>query len=75
MRKSNLRIRATPELLRAGAAREPPRIGTYGWRPRPHDLVQLRQSTDDARAYRTLFRGWRKAGFRTQAVKKRAGRI
>ena len=72
MRK--LRIRVTPELLQAGAAREAPRIGAYGWRPRPHDLVQLRQSTNDARAYRILFRGWRKAGFKVRAVKKLAGR-
>jgi len=46
----------------------------YGWRPRPHDLVQLRQSTNDAVAYRTLFRGWRKAGFKVHAIRKLAGR-
>ena len=75
MRRRKLRIRQTPELLRTIAARETPRVGAYGWRPRPHDLVQLRQSTSDARAYRTLFRGWRKAGFRTSAIMKLAGRV
>ena len=74
MRKSKLRIQVTPELLQVGAAREAPRIGAYGWRPRPHDLTQLRQSTGDPIAYRVLFRGWRKAGFRTQAIRKLAGR-
>jgi hypothetical protein len=74
VRKRKLRIQVTPELLQAGAAREAPRIGAYGWRPSPHDLARLRQSTGDPIAYRTLFRGWRKAGFRTQAVKKLAGR-
>jgi len=74
MRRRKLRIRATPELLQVGAAREAPRIGAYGWRPRPHDLAQLRASTGDAIAYRVLFRGWRKAGFRTQAIRKLAGR-
>jgi len=68
------KLRVTPELLQAGAAREAPRIGTYGWRPRPHDLVQLRQSTGDPLAYRTLFRGWRKAGFKVHAIRKLAGR-
>jgi len=72
MRK--LRIRPTPELLRVSAARATRRLGEYGWRPTPHDLVQLRQSTNDARAYRILFRGWRKAGFKVRAVKKLAGR-
>jgi len=74
MRKSKLRIRATPELLQAGAAREAPRIGSHGWRPSAHDLVQLRQSINDAIAYRTLFRSWRKAGFGTRAIRKLAGR-
>ena len=74
MRKRKLRIQVTPELLQAGAAREAPRIGAYGWRPTPHDLAQLRQSTGDARAYRVLAKGWRKAGFRTSAIMKFAGR-
>ena len=74
MRRSKLRIQVTPELLQAGAAREAPRIAAYGWRPSQHDLAQLRTSTRDATAYRTLFRSWRKAGFRTSAIMKFAGR-
>ena len=74
MRKSKLRIQVTPELLQASAARAAPRIGAYGWRPRPQDLAQLKTSTRDPIAYRTLFRGWRKAGFRTQTIRKLAGR-
>ena len=74
MRKNKLRIRVTPELLQAGAAREAPRIAAYGWRPSRHDLAQLKASTGDARAYRALAKAWRRAGFRLSAIQKFAGR-
>jgi len=73
-RQRKFRVLPTPEFLITVAKRAAPRIGEYGWRPKPHDLAQLRASTDDARAYRVLFRGWRKAGFRVHAIKKLAGR-
>jgi hypothetical protein len=74
-RKRKFRIPPTPELLRVSATREARRVGQYGWRPTPHDLVQLKASTSDARAYRMLFRGWRAAGFKVRAIRKLAGRV
>ena len=72
--RKQLQVRVTPEYLRSLAAREAPRIGQYGWRPRPHDVVKLRQSTGDRAAYKALFRGWRRAGLKVHLIKKLAGR-
>jgi hypothetical protein len=64
----------TPEILRAEAAREAPRISCFGWRPSPRDLGQLRASTQDAIAYRIFARAWRRAGFKIIAIRRLAGR-
>ena len=74
MKKSKLRVPVTPEFLRSSSALEAPRIGQYGWRPSQHDLAQLRQSTRDPVAYRTMVRAWRTTGFRVRAIRKFAGR-
>jgi hypothetical protein len=60
--------------LRGHAQRQAQVIGRYGWRPSKRDLQGLRKSLGDARAYRTLARAWRKAGFRVSAIRKFAGR-
>jgi hypothetical protein len=64
----------TPEYLRNLALRQAPYIGRFGWRPTENDLTELRQSTRDAIAYRTLGRAWRQAGFKTATIRKLAGR-
>jgi len=62
------------EQMRNHAQRRAPQIATYGWRPSKSDLRDLQESTKDARAYRTLAKSWRRAGFRTSAIMKFAGR-
>jgi hypothetical protein len=62
------------EQLRGHARRQAQVIERYGWRPTKRDLQDLRKSLGDARAYRTLARAWRKAGFRASAILKFAGR-
>ena len=78
MRKSR-KIQIPPHLLRlqlrTHAQRQAAQIGSYGWRPRERDLEDLRKSLKDARAYRTLLRSWRRAGFPTSAIRKLAGRM
>src|SRR5262245_224653 len=63
------------EQMRSHAQRRAPRIASWGWRPSPNDLRDLRESLKDARAYRTLARSWRRAGFRVSAIRKFAGRM
>jgi hypothetical protein len=72
--QTKLRVPKTPEYLRSEALREAPRISSFGWRPTNRDLEQLQASTQDAIAYRTYARGWRRAGFKTIAIKRLAGR-
>jgi hypothetical protein len=72
--KTKPRVPKDPEILRAEAAREAPRISRFGWRPSSRDLGQLRASTQDAIAYRTCARAWKRAGFKTVAIKRLAGR-
>jgi hypothetical protein len=74
MKKRKPHLRETPEYLRSLARREASYIGQYGWRPSRKDLSQLRLSTRDAIAYRTLMRAWRAAGFKAGAVRRLAGR-
>jgi hypothetical protein len=62
------------EQLRAHAQRRAPQIATCGWRPTKDDLRDLRTSTKDSAAYRTLARAWRRAGFKITAIRKFAGR-
>jgi hypothetical protein len=69
-----MKIQVTPEYLRVTATRAAQEIARYGWRPTKSDLANLRTSTGDAIAYRTLIRAWRTAGFRVAAVRKLAGR-
>jgi len=68
MKKSKLQPAETPEYLRNLALRQAQYIAQYGWRPSKQDLAQLRASTRDAIAYRTLARAWRSAGFRAGAI-------
>jgi hypothetical protein len=75
MRKRKPPLRVTPEYLRSLAQREAGHITRCGWRPSRKDLSELRASTRDAIAYRTLTRAWRTAGFRAGAVRRLAGRI
>jgi hypothetical protein len=63
------------ELLRLHAQRQAQQIGSHGWRPHKSDLRDLKESTRDGVAYRTLSRAWKQAGFRACAVRKFAGRI
>jgi hypothetical protein len=63
------------EQLRIHAQTAAHRIASYGWRPRSSDLQTLQTSLQNPQAYRTLARAWRKAGFRTLAIRKLAGRI
>jgi hypothetical protein len=76
--KKKFKIQLAPHLLleqlRAQARRRAPEISGWGWRPNRDDLRDLRRSKKDATAYRTLFRAWRRAGFRTSAIRKFAGR-
>jgi hypothetical protein len=72
--KTKPRVPETPEYLRNLALRQAPYIGQYGWRPSNKELAELRQSTRDAIAYRTLSRSWKKAGFRAATIRKLAGR-
>ena len=72
--KRKFHIRQTPKYLRSLARREARHIGQYGWRPSKQDLAQLRASTRDAIAYRTLMRAWRFAGFKSGIIRRLAGR-
>jgi len=63
------------EQMRAHTQRRAPQIAAFGWRPSQTDLRDLRQSVKDARAYRALAKAWRRAGFRTSAIMKFAGRV
>jgi hypothetical protein len=72
--KSRLRVPETPEFLRSAALREVPRISSYGWRPSPQDIAQLRGSLRDPASYRVLLRAWRRGGFPLMAARKLAGR-
>jgi len=74
-RRRQLPIRVTPEFARSRARRDASGIGRCGWRPSNADLANLRASTRDARAYLTLARAWRSAGFSLTAIKRIAGRI
>jgi hypothetical protein len=74
MKKAKPRFRETPELLRSRARRDASGIGRWGWRPTKADLANLRTSTRDAIAYRTLMRAWRGAGFKSGAIRRLAGR-
>jgi hypothetical protein len=74
-RKRKLQIRMTPEYLRSEALREARDIVQYGWRPSNANIVRLKRSTADARAYRTTLRAWRGAGFPLTAIRRIAGRI
>ena len=69
------RILPTPEFLCVIANRAAPRIESFGWRPTPEAIAALRASTENAVAYRTTMRAWRRAtGFKVQTLKKLAGR-
>ena len=61
--------------MRSAALREAQYIGRFGWRPTKRDIQQLRNSRRDARAYLTLARAWRAAGFPLTAIKRIAGRV
>jgi hypothetical protein len=74
MRRKQLKIPMTPEFVRSRARRDASDIGRFGWRPSRQDLENLRASTRDAIAYRTLGRAWRRAGFKAVTVRKLAGR-
>jgi len=64
----------TREQLRAHAQRRAPLIASWGWRPDKNEVRDLRESLKDAGAYLTLSRAWRRAGFKTSAIRKFAGR-
>jgi hypothetical protein len=72
--KTKLRVPKTPEYLRNAAARNAGEIVRFGWRPSAEDLALLRNSAQDAVAYRICSRAWRRAGFRAVAIKRLAGR-
>jgi DNA-binding transcriptional MerR regulator len=72
MRRKQLKVRVTPEFLRSRALRDARNIGQHGWRPSTQDLANLRVSTRDAIAYRTMARAWRSAGFKLAAIRKLA---
>jgi hypothetical protein len=74
MKRQRFHVPLTPEFLRDVASHETRRIGSYGWRPTPQDIAELRASTGDAVAYRTALRSWRRGGFKVRAAKKLAGR-
>ena len=71
---SKLHFPKTPEYLRSSARRAADQIVKYGWRPNQRDLAELRASTRDSRAYRTMLRAWKRAGFKVVAIKRLAGR-
>jgi hypothetical protein len=73
-RRNLLNVQTTPEFLRVIAARNAGEIARYGWRPSAEDLTLLRNSTQDAVAYRICARAWKRAGFRVLGIKKLAGR-
>jgi hypothetical protein len=68
------KLRATPETLRNAAARNAGEVVRFGWRPRAEDLALLRNSTQDAVAYKICARAWKRAGFKAVAIKRLAGR-
>src|SRR5262245_42828263 len=68
VRMRKMKVRETPELLYSAAVRAANGIRRYGWRPSRADLAQLKHSTRDARAHRTLVKAWRSAGFRLAGV-------
>ena len=72
--RKQLQVRVTPEYLRSLASREAQYIGKFGWRPSRKDIKQLKDSRRDARAYLTLARAWKRAGFPLAAIKRIAGR-
>jgi len=61
--------------MRSRARRDASGVGAFGWRPTAHELANLRASTRDAIAYRTMLRAWRAAGFSLTTIKRIAGRI
>jgi hypothetical protein len=63
------------EHMRVQAQRRAPRIVSWGWRPSQGDLRDLRESLKDAHIYRVLAKAWRRAGFRTSAIMRIAGRM
>jgi hypothetical protein len=75
MRRKQLKLPMTPEFLRSRAQRDASNVERCGWRPSEHDLANLRASTRDAIAYRTMLRAWRAAGFKTRAIRRLAGRL
>jgi len=74
MQRRKLQVHITAEVIRSGARRDAAGVGAFGWRPTAHELANLRASTQNAIAYRTMLRAWRTAGFRVRAVQKLAGR-
>jgi hypothetical protein len=72
--KTKMRIQETPEFLRVLACREARYVRRLGWRPTKRDLAQLRASTRDAIAYRTMMRAWRFSGFKVRTIQRLAGR-
>jgi len=60
--------------MQSRARRDAAGVGAYGWRPTAHELANLRASTGDPIAYRTLLRAWSNAGFKTRAIQRLAGR-
>jgi hypothetical protein len=62
------------EQMRVHAHRRAPRFSSWGWRPSHEDLRDLRESLKDARTYRSLAKGWRRAGFGLSAIMRLAGR-
>jgi len=75
MRRRKLQVRTiTPEFMQSRARRDAAGVGAYGWRPTAHELANLRASTRDPLAYRTMLRAWRSAGFSTAAIRRLARR-
>src|SRR5262249_36705258 len=74
MRRKQLKLPATPEFLRSRAQRDASGIGRFGWRPSNQDLANLRASTRDTIAYRTMMRAWHSAGFKVAAIRRLARR-
>jgi hypothetical protein len=61
--------------LRVIATRNAGEVARFGWRPSQQDLALLRNSTQDAAAYRICARAWKRAGFKVFAIKRFAGRM
>jgi len=74
MRRRKLQVRITPEFMRSRARRDAVGVGEHGWRPTAHELANLRASTRDAVAYRTMARAWHSAGFKVAAIRRLARR-